>query len=622
MPGTGQEDVAIVGGGIAGLFCALVLQDRVRSVHLFETAERLGGRIRTIRLDNDNKPLNKNWTADKLEFYVEFGPMRIELDKQLLLKALLTHLGITKPVGPDGRNRAHLVDFPAYASPTSAHDPQYELRPEEEGKAPLQLLKMALLRVLLHLEVDGPSRFAGQKEALVKQVLLAAATGESVERVFTDWIKGQNGQTSLNEQHYWEIQTRGQIGGVHLYQMGFWNLLSDYLSHNATTKLRDLGTFYHLLPENPNAAEWVVWWLLGFAISERMQGIFGGMECIVDELENRLTRTRVLPNCWVKQVQRTSSNRMRLLFDEKKRPADHEVATLQYDRVILALPKSAVQDIERQSGDVFTNEPDIAGLLDSAFGFPMVKTFVVVKDRWWENENRANRYATRIPTRELHYWRGNTKDSTQGLIMAYTDNPASAFWANYVPAGPQIDAHRTLEKELPPALRDRLLRKITQYLGETDRPEISPDDLIWYGIRDWGRDPYGGANHAWRTQCLYWVVMRRLADIPVAVDPATKRSLSSIHVCGEAYSDYHGFMEGSLRSAALVLHRILDARPDGTFDRLPWLLEEGASPDKQGLRVQKEYLASLREWARQLCSFDCSTPFIPEEPNPPREANP
>src|SRR6516164_3996765 len=182
MPGTGQEDVAIVGGGIAGLFCALVLQDRVRSVHLFETAERLGGRIRTIRLDKDNKPLNKDWTADKLEFYVEFGPMRIELDKQLLLKALLTHLGITKPVGPDGRNRAHLVDFPAYASPTSAHDPQYELRPEEEGKAPLQLLKMALLRVLLHLEVDGPSRFAAQKEALVKQVLLAAATGESVER--------------------------------------------------------------------------------------------------------------------------------------------------------------------------------------------------------------------------------------------------------------------------------------------------------------------------------------------------------------------------------------------------------------------------------------------------------
>jgi hypothetical protein len=224
-------------------------------------------------------------------------------------------------------------------------------------------------------------------------------------------------------------------------------------------------------PACPNYSKYalalVVWWLLGFAISERMQGIFGGMECIVDELENRLTRTRVLPNCWVKQVQRTSSNRMRLIFDEKKRPADNEVAALQYDRVILALPKSAVQDIERQSGDVFTNEPDIAGLLDSAFGFPMVKTFVVVKDRWWENENRANRYATQIPTRELHYWRGHTKDSTQGLIMAYTHNPASAFWANYVPAGPR-------SMRIAYSKRSCLLRCATDFCGRSPSTLANP----------------------------------------------------------------------------------------------------------------------------------------------------
>jgi hypothetical protein len=47
-------------------------------------------------------------------------------------------------------------------------------------------------------------------------------------------------------------------------------------------------------------------------------------------------------------------------------------------------------------------EKKLPGLLDSAFGFPMVKLFVVVKNRWWEEANRANRYATRVPTRELH----------------------------------------------------------------------------------------------------------------------------------------------------------------------------------------------------------------------------
>jgi hypothetical protein len=489
------------------------------------------------------------------------------------------------------------------------HDPQYELRPEEQGKAPLQLLKMALLRIMLHLEVDGGSEFARQKNALVQQVTLAAATQESVDRVFTDWIKGQNGMTGLNDQLLWEIQTRGRIGAAHLYEMGFWNLLSDYLSHNATMKLRDLGTFYHLLPENPNAAEWVVWWLLGFAISERLQGIFGGMECIIDELEKRLTGTTVLTNCWVKKIERTPSNQLKLIFDSKKRPQQDGVGEELYDRVILALPKSALQDIERQSSEAFASEPEMTQLLDSAFGFAMVKTFVVVKDRWWEHENRANRYATRVPTRELHYWRGQTKESTQGLIMAYTDSPASAFWANYVPAGPQIDAHRSIDKELPAGLHDRLLRKIVQYLGENDRPELTPDEIAWYGIRDWGRAPYGGANHAWRPQRRYWVVMRRLAEVPVGLDPGTKRSVSSIHVCGEAYSDYHGFMEGSLRSAVLTLHRILDARPDGSFAALPWL-GEGAPAGQTGFGVSHSYLNALREWVRQLDGLGYPTPFL------------
>jgi hypothetical protein len=46
------------------------------------------------------------------------------------------------------------------------------------------------------------------------------------------------------------------VKGVPLHAMDFWNLLNDYLSHNAITKLRDLGTFYHLNPAtSPQAAQ-------------------------------------------------------------------------------------------------------------------------------------------------------------------------------------------------------------------------------------------------------------------------------------------------------------------------------------------------------------------------------
>jgi hypothetical protein len=265
--------------------------------------------------------------------------------------------------------------------------------------------------------------------------------------------------------------------------------------------------------------------------------------------------------------------------------------------VILALTKSAVQRILHPSGPAFAAEPEIHGLLDSAFGFPMVKMFVVVKNRWWEEANRANLYATRVPTRELHYWKGHTLDSKQGMIMLYTDRPASSFWSNYVAPGEQTDfAGMPPGHALAPPLRDRLIKKVVRYLRDNGVPDITAEDVVWYGIRDWGREPFGGGNHAWRPERRYWVVMRRLAEI--ADHPGRTPSL---HVCGEAYSDYHGFMEGSLRSGAYVLHRILHR--DGTNPILGWLADAG-------LMVRPDYLASLRNWATSLDGIPPTEPFL------------
>jgi monoamine oxidase len=604
MSDKSAEKIAIVGGGITGLFCAWILREQGKSVHLFETADRLGGRIRTIRLGKDGKQLPDAWKVDELEFYAEFGPM--------LLAALLKKLGIkAKAVDEEHRADCHLVDFPSYASPASAHDPQYELQAGEVGKSPLQLLKMGVLRVIAHLEVDEKSALATKKGELVQQISLAAALQEPIEPIFDQWVK------ELDGDDHWQIQTRGRIGDVPLYALGFWNLMSDYLSHNAILKLRDLGTFYHLLPENPNAAEWLTWWLIGFSISEKLQGIFGGMQGIVDRLVDSLGESLLSRKCWVTAIGRNeTTSKLKLVFHPTKSP-EQGLADQEYDRVILAVPRRALQDIQRRSGEVFESEQEIQGLLESAFGFPMVKAFVVVKDRWWEEKNMANRFATRMPTRELHYWKGLTKDSNQGLIMLYTDRPASSFWANYVPSGAQIDVHGAGDhprkaspagadapsgaqidvhgawaKQLPDTLRKRLLAKIAQYLSETHLPDITPEDLGWYGIRDWGRAPYGGANHAWRPERKYWVVMRRLADIAASAQGATGPSL---HICGEAYSDYHGFIEGSLRSAVYALHRILDQNHDGTFKPLPWL---------DGLGVDLTYRAELCAWAQRLDEVD------------------
>ncbi|WP_236181497.1 flavin monoamine oxidase family protein [Pseudomonas sputi] len=600
-----SEKIAIVGGGIAGLYCAYILGKQGKKVTLFEATNRFGGRILTVRLQQGPEPRNAEIQAivptgeedqdpvdyKKLEFYAEFGPMRVELDKQILLRGLFEHLDIK----PDARNakdktEASLVEFPAYASPASVGDPSYELRPEEEGKTPLQLMQLAMLRIMMKVELsEDDDSYKKFRDDLISDIQLAAATGEDILPVYMDWVR-----TLRPDQHI-AIQFYGEIDRVPLYAQGFWNLLSDYLSHDAIMKIRDLGTFYHLLSLNPNAAEWLTWWLIGLSISDGLKGVYGGMSSLIIKL-----RKKIADDCQGRVVLRKDSEVTAIEFVKVQDDSGTEKNTgllqikigetlwaEQFSRVILALPKGPIKRLLQRSAEVFDAEKELPELLGSAAAFPMVKVFVVVKNRWWGNEPMANRYATRVPTRELHYWPATHNDH-YGMIMFYTDLPAQAFWSNYVPPGKQMSVSYKdgPDNPLPEATEKRLLDKIVQYISENNVPDLKKDDILWWGIRDWGRFPYGGANHMWRPERKYWHVMGRLGEI-------TTDTPARIHICGEAYSDYHGFIEGALRSASYTVHRILEGDNPAS---LMCLRQCGLV----GTDKYSEYLDSLKKWCNLL----------------------
>jgi monoamine oxidase len=137
------------------------------------------------------------------------------------------------------------------------------------------------------------------------------------------------------------------------------------------------------------------------------------------------------------------------------------------------------------------------------------------------------------------------KDRKKGMIMAYTDRPGTQFWADYLPRSEEQDEAEKWSKNKS---NPRLVSKFEQYLLENKVRNFKRENLLAYGIRDWSRDPYGAACHAWRPGRKSWEVIGRLKAFPLA-----KRRLRNVHVCGEAYSDYQGFIEGALRSAASVL---------------------------------------------------------------------
>jgi len=577
-------DFAIVGGGVAGLYCALRLGqtyseqptiqgDRsadYKSILVFEGSPRFGGRIYTQRVSAQMEQ-QKEEDFSKLEFYAEFGPMRIEPEQELLRDLVIKRLNIQETT--DGHeNEAHLVDFPAYASPASEQEPHYALiGAENDQKTPLDLMMLAFARILGQLTVSiekGGTVGLKEKEYLRsclregKDALLLAsspvlATPFHWRAALQSWIG------DLQESDYQNIREYAEFDDVPLYQMGFWNLLSEVLSHDAVMKLRDLGTFYHLIPDNPNAAEWLIFWLRNIKASEHLQGIFGGMTCITERLLqqlNKMPQIGLMKNHKLVSIQ-PEDDRVRLGFEGE--PETAQPQSYRAKHVILALPKAPLKKVAFGNERYFPKH--VADDLESVFGFPMVKVFVIVKKRWWEEEYRANRYATRIPTRELHYWKSNLKNSTKGMIMIYTDRPASAFWANYVTVPGRQDEPEWKNEES--WRRDghknrRLIKKVLQYLIDNGVENIREDDIESYGIRDWGREPYVGANHAWRPERKSWEVLTALSSFSLCGSTAP-----NVHICGEAYSDYHGFIEGSLRSSVHVLHTI-----DERFDtKTPWL---------------------------------------------------
>ena len=61
---------------------------------------------------------------------------------------------------------------------------------------------------------------------------------------------------------------------------------------------------------------------------------------------------------------------------------------------------------------------------------------------------------------------------------------------------------------------------------------------------DWQKDPYGGGWHSWNPRCQPWEVMKQMRH-PIHG--------ANVYVCGEAYSNMQGWVQGALNSAELML---------------------------------------------------------------------
>lgn len=394
-------DTVVVGGGIAGMYCSLRLAQKNQQVALFEKSNRWGGCIETVRMGKGK------------EFKAEFGPMRFEEKGQKSLKNLLDELQL------------EYSPFPQYQS-SKPKWPDYNIQDPEEQRwqeDPLNLLRMGILKIL-GLYRDGMSK----------------------QEMDDEIAKFEQQEPAIAPEYDFEIlrQTARQGGkpnGQLLYTRGFWNALSDVLSHLAILKIRDMGNFYHFISENPNAIEWIIFWLRGLQPHDRLVGIKGGSAQITEKLLKKLDEfgnfTRE-SNHDLTGI-RSEGELIRLYFRG-------EIEEVLAKNVILALPKTALLRLSPYFPET------IRKALDSVIAIPLLKVFFVTDSPWWDEDTQPQTGAYTLPTREVHYYQEHSLQLSQDRKQQYEAQLNEGIISQqmryeFIDAGIELPDEMTVEKK-------------------------------------------------------------------------------------------------------------------------------------------------------------------------------
>lgn len=447
--------VAIVGGGIAGLYAAWRLrhawksqpaklrewlgiandQRRLDVVILERNPIVLGGRIRTADLPFPGGSVR-----------AELGAMRIT-KRHLLARNLLSELEIeTVPFEGEGFSEHYFLRGKHFdPGDVESEDPAifpYTLEAlHGKKKKPGDLVEYVFEQALRELSLD---RHATPDALLVLEKLRSKAARETLTH--EEWLL---------------IQKHGLLTGiVELSNLGVLNLLHHYLSPEAASFV-DGGLGYESVIGNWNVSDAIPWFIADFSPGQGYESIVGSMFEVVEKIEQALQtdyrfRCDIYRNARVTRLEQPGERSYRVLMDKKQTPYKNKPAvpaSVTADAVFLALPRRPLESLqiewlEKKSATGKLREWNES--LASVRGHRLAKIVQAYRYPWWRQDRSqrgtASRTFTDLPLRQVYYldreWleeRGRyrneageiapgTTPEVGGMIVAYLDGHYTSFW--------------------------------------------------------------------------------------------------------------------------------------------------------------------------------------------------
>ena len=360
-----------------------------------------------------------------------------------------------------------------------------------------------------------------------------------------------------------------KVFGRELYKHGFWNLLFRVLTNEAYQFMRDAGG-YDANVANANAVSQLPVGEFGPDIHFRT--LRDGYQKLPVTLARRFEAAA--PGCVHMNRRLASIDKVNGVYllefwpTERKRVTNwgkavaHRVedspnakpVRLQARRVILAMPRRSLELIKWDGWDA----NGVHKLRKSVLMQAALKLFLGYEYPWWRGlDLYAGRSITDLPIRQVYYFGteneqpdANPANYSSLLMASYNDIGTVPFWKGTENDEPFLghdngflrDGQHPVPIGHMPATKAMV--EFAQHQVREMHGQINLPDPYTALYHDWSDDPYGGGWHEWKAGVEYYKFMPKIRK-PV--------SSEDVYICGEAYSNNQGWVEGALQTTEKML---------------------------------------------------------------------
>jgi monoamine oxidase len=524
-------DIAIVGGGVSGVYSAWKLKMRYpdKKIVVFEGSDHIGGRLLSV------KP------PEIPSMVAELGGMRILENNQKLIVNLIAELNAELPDDA----QIELYDFPVDQPQNIAYLRGEHLRLADFTTKPD--------KVPYHLSFLEKGNSSGTIVVNAIEQLVPGITNPD-----------------LTEQERLQMTQTATFEGVPLYKLGFWNLLYRVISGEAYQFSMDSGG-YNSTMVNWNAADAIPWYLSDFGITPKYKGFTNGFQQV----------PITVANFFQKLGGEIRLNSKLDAFDWNGSNFDLQIngKALTASQLILAMPRRSLDLLAPTCPKLQEIQP----LIGSVTPRPLFKVFTTYASPWWRVAGftdatgkfvplESGRTVTDLPVRQTYYWPNSdgspAKSGTSMLLASYDDGSNIGFWDGLRPQrkktwnkgyshphledpfiGEDVEAEPNNEDDgLNQTWKEykaprKMIEEMTRQLKQIHDLDYTPK-VRSAAFRDWGEDPFGGGWNSWNIGVKSWEVRDKIVH-PIEDCP--------LYICGEAYSDAQGWVEGALQTAEIML---------------------------------------------------------------------